>query len=250
MELSMELIKPKYYQNNIYYCDTFEKNPKCIVINGSKYFRFIDIIYIPTKTELLTNEQIIDINDLRNKYFHSLINKDVNEHVRKVVSDTVKRVSAQTILEFGAGYRPLFHAESFNHFTYYIADLNPKAVSECKSKGFDSFLFNDNSLLPLSDESIDLVFSIFVFQFRISFNQIKEFSRILRKKGVILANVYRRNFKSKSNLLKAFNKEGFYFDIISDPEKICKNHEYWCLYKEPNSPLVKEIIQLIKSLVK
>ena len=218
--------------------------PKEIVHVGERYFRFIDFIYIPVPTEVLTEKQLTIINTLRDNFFNKLPTPDINQKVRKKIRDAINRIHIQSVLELGPGKNPLFRNDHKRFKTYYQADLSHEVVNENKKNGFECFYFGKESDLLISASSIDLIVAIFVLQFHISSYQIKELNRVLKMTGTIIANVYRRQPESRSQLQSKFSRAGFNLKILPDRDKLCRNHEYWFVFKGEPSKNVSGLIRL------
>ena len=236
--------------DDIFYVEKPRQNlPKEIAHLGKKYFRFMDFIYIPVSTEKLSERQVIIVNTLRDDFFPKVPNPEVNRKVREKIKYVVNQTNVETILELGPGKSPLFQHQHQTFKAYYMADLNHEVVSENKRNGFECFHFGRDTELAISDTSVDLIVAVFVFQFHISSYQISELKRVLKENGAIVANVYRRKIDSRSQLQKEFCHAGFCFWVLPDHEKLCRNHEYWCLYKDKSSRNVNDLIRLLETTI-
>ncbi|MNG33298.1 hypothetical protein D3C84_1195190 [compost metagenome] len=64
---------------------------------------------------------------------------------------------------------------------------------------------------------------------------------------MLIANVYRRPQDARLELINEFKAAGFSVSILSDPEKLCKIHEYWVIGKSEEKNIAA--INLIKSII-
>lgn len=230
----------KFYGNGIYYIEDFEAEaPKEIHIDGHRYFRFCDFIYIPASTEKLSKEQIISTNALRKSYFDKHPEFKKNQEVHELFYRLISELEVQNILEFGSGYNPSVFA--FQAEIQYC-DFDPEVVNHLSRIGLKCHNFSAGNTLDIESEEIDLVISIFVLHFKINGFQISELFRILAKDGVFLFNLYSRSANSRLELKQKFEKVGFYITRIEDEHNICSDHEYWILYKNKSSKIKARIL--------
>ena len=240
-------MKIKYYKNGIYYCSQPKNNlPIKIDVNGVQYYRFHGFIYTSTELENLQPEQVIAVNDLRNKYFEFIEENHVNRYVKNLFKKMIGNSSAHSVLEIGAGYSPLFE-DNPAHLDFMVADINPSSMRNCGLRGLKSITIAKDGVLPISENSIDLIIAIFVFQFNISHKLVAEFSRVLQFNGIIVANVYRRAKSSREKLLALFSQEGFSYKIFRDSTCCCREHEYWCIYKNLYSEIREAIVRFFEN---
>jgi len=242
MDSNLIMPKIKSAGADIFYIDDFSiVPPHSISIKNKTYFRFCDFIFIPRDTYLLSQEQVIVVNQIRTKYFEIHPQFKMNDTVRNRFKSWVEILEPRSILEFGPGLNP-FLPEHQNGIQIFYADFNGESVESLKSKGLDCSLFGKDSSLKIETDTIDLIVSIFVFHFDISQNQIKEFYRVINTDGVFIANVYKLPAEARHMLLTKFISTGFFYYIIPDSENICKNHEYWILYKKKHNNEITSLV--------
>jgi len=230
----------KFHGNGIFYIEDFEiEAPKEIKIDGHKYLRFCDFIYIPASTEKLSKEQIISTNALRKNYFEKHPEFKKNLKVHELFYSLISELKVKNILEFGSGYNPsLFDFQGEIQYS----DFDPEVVNHLSRFGLKSHVFSTDNTLNIENEEIDLVISIFVLHFKISDLQMSELFRILAKDGVFLFNLYSRSKNSRLELKQKLEKVGFYVARIEDEHNICSNHEYWILFKNKSSKIKTKIL--------
>lgn len=232
--------------NDIFYIDVPELQiPETIEYNSKIYYRFCDFILLPDTTENLTPHQIAIAMELRKKYFDTHLQHEINSAVRIVFKELIKLLRPKSILEIGPNSNPLLSEK--NEYLYYSIDINPATVEYLKTQGIKAQLITEKSVIENTDQSIDLVIAAFVFQFDIAIHQIRELYRILNENGILIANVYRRSKESRLQLLADFKNIGFKYLILNDPKKLCKNHEYWFLFKGRLNLRKEELLPLLKS---
>jgi|tagenome__1003787_1003787.scaffolds.fasta_scaffold20984352_5 SAM-dependent methyltransferase len=236
-----------HYSHGVYYSDSLESDlPHEIEIDGRKYQRFMNYIFIPGSTENLSGEQILAVNELRKRLLRNdpSIGK-VNERVRQVFLWTVEITAPGSLLEVGPGFEPLFRTAPPG-VQYWLADMSEEVLAANRNLGLASFLFTPDSGVPLPQESIDLVIAIFVLQFSLASEQILELARILRPDGVMIANVYRRPEQSRGMLLETFIEAGLQVMRIADRQNLCRGHEYWLIFRDPGSPALAKLQVLLE----
>ena len=89
--------------NDFYLADNekFDELPSILEINGKDYYKHMGFIYLPVKQEQLNKEQIIQIGNIRDKYFDSLIDRKFVEEVYWFAYNLFK--NEKRVLDFGAG---------------------------------------------------------------------------------------------------------------------------------------------------
>lgn len=218
--------------NGIYYTTDKELDlPSELEIDGIIHFRFCDFILIPETTEKLNFQQVLTVSTIREEYFEDYTQFKINSIVRKCFQKIIKIWKPQNLLEIGPGSFPLIinHKDKFENV--FLADFNKEAIKTLSTRNIICEYFGFESTLKISDNSIDCIFAIFVFHFKISNNQIKELFRVLSPNGILIANIYRRTDQAKNKLLKNFIQQDYHYRIIPDPFCLCRNHEYWFLFK-------------------
>ncbi len=226
------LDKLVYADNDIWYTKDQSLLPEEVTLNEHVFLRFCDFILIPDITENLSQIQVETVNNIRAIYFETHPQFHINESVRQIFLEVILNSKVAIALEFGPGKNPLITSVISSITQLFFADFNQDVVTSLSEKGLTIELFGYDSVLTLVDNSIDIVFSIFVFQFNISDNQINEIYRVLKKDGIFLFNIYNRNASSRKKLLDKLTAAGFHYKIIPDRKKLCKEHQYWLLYKE------------------
>lgn len=213
--------------------------------DGKPLYRFMDSLYIHEQNlHLLSPEYVTNLCRARSN--NTDLIGGANHRVKEVFRKYLEIASPTIVFEIGAGTLPLMAAAP-SGMTYILSDADPKAADEI-SDGENFCVFSRSDYkLSYEDNYFDLVVAVFVFQFRVYNQQIKELYRCIAKSGVILANVYRRPQDSRADLVKEFESFGFSVSILDDPEQLCKEHEYWIIGKSEDSN--RTAADIFKSIV-
>lgn len=235
--------------NNIYYAaECGINNLSILKIDGKEYYRFCDFIYIPAPTNQLSTDQVKTISEIREKVFLDYNQFKINFKIRDKFKQIIQICDPKTLLEFGPGKTPLLKKTEFDQNNLFLADLRKGVIDHLKKTYINCLLFDKTSNLNIEDNSIDCIVAIFVFHFYISQNQIKELNRVLNHSGMIIANVYKISKYDKNILLNRFLQEGFSCERFIDKEHLCKNHEYWFLFKNKSSTILSLIKKLFSTI--
>lgn len=240
------------YQLGIYYCVNYTPNtlpPKKINIAGRIYTRFMNFIYMPCETHELTREQCIAVNDLRSIFFEKHADKAVNFSVKKRIASLINTLCAGTqkrLLEYGCGHHTLFDFLDTN-IDYTGVDISLSAIEKQKAKNAKGNYLVINDALPIKDQSIDILVSVFVFHFQVTQFQLAELYRILDKNGVMIFNLYLLSQELRKTLFLQLTALGFTYHREIDRDAFCQNHEYCFLATNPNSALYKRAVKLYSS---
>ncbi len=220
-------------------------HPAVVEYCGETYVRFHDFIYLERPLDELDKCQVFSVCRLRDQ-FAGDSGMHPNLRVREKIRQVAEVLSPKVLLELGPGNSPLFSASSTN-FQYKLADLDEEVVRNLTSNGYSATLFDDDSLLPTADSSIDVIVAIFVFQFSLSATQIDEIVRVLCSNGLLVANVYRRSESSRKCLRSEFEDRGCKISIVDDSSEIGHNHQYWVVGREDCSPIRSVAIDSLKA---
>ncbi|HUI28711.1 MAG TPA: methyltransferase domain-containing protein [Candidatus Acidoferrales bacterium] len=238
------LCELKKATNGIMYIDPAgPERPETIRCEGKTYSRFMDFIYISKSAEELSEDEVLAVNKLREQFIQKMPHWEINISVRAKFLRVIDSLVINSVLEIGPDSNPLFPDSGHKFKEYFTADLDLESVDLLSSKGIKSFHFNLNAPLPLPDSSIDLVVALFVFQFPISIQQIKEIRRVVKPDGAVMANVYRRDQRSRDELRAQFLEVGLHCKVIPDGSHLCRDHEYWCLSVNEDSNLLRVVIE-------
>jgi len=205
--------------------------PRQVIHRGRTFHRFMDIFFVShLELDELSLEEVVALCRARESYSSSI--GQANESVKGLFRRAVAKVTPERVVEIGAGARPLYDGRG-ESFDYIALDADMEAMSKLSSRK-ESFCAR-NGELDLPAASVDIVVAVFVFQFRIYDIQIKEISRILKRDGILLVNVYRRSEESRARLASDLESSGLHVQRVNDPQELCCDHEYWVASKSQTS---------------
>ena len=230
-----------HHSHGVYFSESLEPDlPLEIEMDGLRYQRFLDYIYIPSETEELSNDQILAVNELRHRLLLAPGARAINERTRGVFGRAVEIASPRSLLEIGPGTNPLFRSAP-KGVQYWLADMSRDVIDANRSYGLPCFYFNQSNGIPLADSAVEMIIAIFVLQFNLTSEQIAELARIMAPSGVMVGNVYRRSEESRERLLEMFMGAELQAVRIGDPLNLCRGHEYWLVFKDVAAPVVAKL---------
>lgn len=210
--------------------------PHNILIEGKQCELFLDHFYLDRPLDKLSTEQVIEICRLREEISECRAKGSPNSIVRNVFSEMIRLTQPKSVLEIGPGMFPLFSSNT-KEFDYMLGELDYRVVESNKTAGYNIHHFDIDSSLSIPDGYIDIIFGIFVFQFNISDKQIKELERVLNINGGLMINVYHRNDNERDSLIRKLELYGLLVQIVEDPIKLCRQHQYWMVSKSAPAEL-------------
>jgi len=126
------------------------------------------------------------------------------------------------LLDFGCGngrYLEVF-AKYLTKQNLYGAEVLINRVNEVRQKGFNCIHLKTGDRLPFEDEFFDIVFSTNVIEHipkENYFYYLREFHRVLRKRGRFVLGTPNYPVKRFYDLLKAFKTRMFKYYLLDDP---------------------------------
>lgn len=221
-----------------------EPAPVSLDINGVRFFRFMDFLYIP-KEELdeLSPVEVENLCRVRAERPHLITNP--NNVVQNIFRCFIRRVGPLRLFEIGAGNCPIL--ESDGPIEYVASDAD-REIFKFKNADQNTCHFSrDEWSLQFADGYFDMMVAVFVFQFRIYPRQISELYRCLASTGIMLANVYRRKMAARQALESELVNAGFKVMKLKDPRGLCRDHEYWLMGR--SEEILFERAELLKPLI-
>ena len=175
-------------------------------------------IYIPVRQEHLNKEQIIQIGNIRDKYFDSLIDRKFVEEVYWFAYNLFK--NEKRVLDFGAGSGKFVEFLKRNNLEdnleLYGIDINPKYK---KSNLYKSYQIMDgksnlsfNTRFQFPNNYFDAIVGIYVFHYNVPKNSFKEIHRTMKDSGIFIFNLYLVDEEYKENLSSKLEEIGFDFN--------------------------------------
>ena len=167
-----------------------EQNLPIIALNGRKYFRFLDRLYLPSITTSLTKKQIITINRFRERTIRSDSQYLYRSQIHSLFADALSPLGGSAAIEVGPGRFPLKIPEFKRHAAWEIdfAVFQHLQAAEIE-------LINPSSDY---DGQFDVCFGVFVFHFDVSVGQLQKLARMLKPNGVFIFNVLTNDAAIKS----------------------------------------------------
>lgn len=206
--------------------------PDKVDYKGETYYRFMDFFYIQNcSLDELEPAQVSNLCRARAKY-PNLISV-VNHDVREVFKKLTEAVRPTNLLEIGVGLNPIFGSDGYKPEFYILADADTEIVMHYENLNNDCYVFSkDVCEIPDFDNFFEMVIAIFVMHFPFHKNQLLEIKKRLKKSGIVVANVYRRDFASRERLARDMADVGFKIMKVQDSHNLCRDHEYWVLGQE------------------
>lgn len=220
----------KHVAEGIYLLDpTLETTgPVRLQIRGRTYERLMDYLYTPIPLERLTRGQIHVINMLREDLILGKYIGGTDNQIKDNFAEAIRSVGAERVLEWGCGFDSL--RTRLPGVDYGAIDIDPWVISYQRGKG---------TVCQLPEEvqeeisgKINVIPSIFVFQFGITDHDVSVMSKVLADDGFVLANVYRRSPESRFRLRKKLTARGLNVVRRRDRQNLCKGNEYWLASKK------------------
>jgi len=198
--------------NDFYLTDNnkFNKLPDVLKLDGKNYYKHMGFVYLPVRQDKLNKKQIIQIGNLRDKYFNSLIDRKFVEEVYLFVYNLFKN-NEKKILDFGAGsgnFTEFLKGKNLlDSFEFNGIDINPKYK---KNRLYSKYQIIKNRVKFLFlDNYFDIILALWVFHYNVPIGNLKEINRTLKDKGKFIFNLYKGNIKHKRYLLSNLKKAGF-----------------------------------------
>lgn len=145
--------------------------------------------------------------------------KDTEDKIMSYIKNS-KKVK---LLDYGAGYGR--YLEMFNKYipkqNLYSIEVCKESCDEIRKKGFNCYNIKINkSILPFEDNYFDYIFTSNVLE-HIENQQYKkillEFSRILKKDGVLLIGGPSYPYKRYFDVIKAYKTKKWKYYLFDDP---------------------------------
>jgi hypothetical protein len=219
----------KHVAQGVYLLDPAlnEVGPVRLQIKGRPYERLMDYIYTPIPLERLSRTQIHIVNMLREDLIRNKHIGGTDNQIKDKFAEVIRSVGAKRVLEWGCGFDSL--QTRLMDIWYEATDIDPWVISYQKDKGAICRL-PENVEKHIAGK-VDVIPSIFVFQFGISDNDVAVMSNVLAADGFVLANVYRRSPESRLRLRRKLASHGLTVQRRRDREDLCTGNEYWIASK-------------------
>jgi SAM-dependent methyltransferase len=192
---------PRQLKNDIWHVDS-PSNPKRLSIQGKEYLRFMDLLYIPCSTDLLTPQQIVTINRFREARLHGDVQFQYHRQITRLFSRALDATGPHNILEIGPGKFPL-RPQGTNE--YLGCDLDAEALDELNRLHLRA-CFPEELLHAAKPASYSVCIGAFVFQFNVGEDLLRELPRLLRDDGIIVFNVLSKDVAIRTRAAAQLSK--------------------------------------------
>ena len=200
-----------------------EVGPKHLQLRARPYERIMDYVYTPMPLERLSRAQIHIVNMLREHLIEGKHIGGTDNQIKDKFAEVIRSVGAERVLEWGCGFDSL--QTRLAGISYEAADIDLAVINFQRKRGAICRL--TENVEKNIEGKVDVIPSIFVFQFGISNDHIAAMSNVLAPRGFVLANVYRSSPESRNRLRKKLAGHGLSVYRRRDLEYLCKGNEYW-----------------------
>jgi SAM-dependent methyltransferase len=204
---------------------------KTMQINGKKHYRFLNNLYLPCKTDLLSKEQVIITNRFREKNFKIDSQFEYNVKIKEIFKFILSKFNNPSVLEIGAGRFPLINKKD----DYTIVDIDKEIKTYLLENNQHCIL--EEELNTLKSKHYDICIACFVCHFCISPKAIESYKNILKDDGIIIFNVITHDSNIKTNILSEFtSKYGFVGKSLNMDKFYKKSDTIFFLTKDKQNP--------------
>lgn len=208
-------ISPHFQREGSFFVDhRFNKRFRgqdILELSGKRFFRFMDFFYIPKPIISLTPSEIIELCELRNKYFHFVVDEHLNGEIVACMANylrhALKTKAGRNVraLDFGcgAGASSCMIIENLSKIDLYGVDISSKAVSDAQKSGLKASWLGLNDPMQFPDQFFDAVFAVFVMHFNVNFQSLQNIHRVLKQAGPFIFNCYKNEPPSMRRFLSS-----------------------------------------------
>ena len=217
--------------------------PRLRIIAGESHNRFLDRLYLPVETHLLTENQVLVINRFRESITKSdpqfAYNKWVKEIFRSVIDAT-----RGPVLEVGPSLEPVIP-----HVTpdALLCDFDNDANRLNAERGFRTV--HPRDLRQAIERPFKLIFGCFVFHFGLEADQAFNLVQALDEDGVMVFNVLSKSAATRTSAISRLSQAGLCFQSVELEPLLGKRDVLFVGSKfEKASPYQIEIRGIIENL--
>lgn len=209
-----------------------------VLHNGKILYRFMDRLYIPDHVYNLKEDVVRELNNIREKYEISVIDKIFNDTVikdsMKVLLSSLESNSKVNVLDFGCGngYAGEIIKTYIPEAHLFGVDIRKPLERKLLSTYNDFSVAKMDANLPYAGQFFDFILAYFVFHFRVSDSQLDELRRVIKPNGVLFFNLIN---STDFSILKRLSDKGFYQinEIeISSSDNSCMGYFYKAFKQE------------------
>jgi SAM-dependent methyltransferase len=170
------------------------RGPRMLVIEGERYWRFMDFFYLPRPAARLNESAVVELCEMRRRFAGRCIDLRHNAAVAARIVDTLAPTLQpnSNVLDFGCGDGLSMKLVTANGLPAGVrlagVDLSESAIEAARRAGFPSFL----ATIPFPFESgfFAAGYALFVLHFDIGREYLAELVRVLKPGAAFCFNIY------------------------------------------------------------
>jgi len=213
--------------------DPRHHGPKTLDMEGQRYYRFMDYIYIPKLPHQLSPEEILAVSDLRLQLFDYVVDKPLNRLVMSTIVDAVRRQFRTPsevplrVLDFGCGpgFSSALFRDELGQCDLRGVDISPMALEVARKGGLLVDQVTYGEPLPFAAGDFNVVFAAFVLHFHIEAAMLIEIRRVLDDKGIFVFNLYN---EAPHGLWESLSRAGFVTSSFAASIPLPGTHRVYC----------------------
>lgn len=198
-------VSPHFQREGEFFVDhRFNKHirgPRILEFSSKRFFRFMDFFYVPKPMASLIPSEIIELCELRNKYFPFVVDEHLNGEIManmaKYLRVALKTETGRNVkaLDFGcgAGTSSRMIIENFPNIDLHGVDISSKAISVAQARGLKANWLRPNNPMQFPDQFFDAVFAVFVMHFTVSYQSLQNIHRVMKPGGPFIFNCYKND---------------------------------------------------------
>lgn len=178
--------------------------PASLVIEGRTHWRFLDRLYIPRPTRLLTPAQIIVTNRFREVALTTDQQFAHRARVRAATLAAIRAIGRGNLFEIGCGVFPL--AEECVAPLYLAIEIDEEAVQKNVKRGHDCRIY-----IPIDGAELqhfDLIASLFAMHFAVTNEMIDTIALRTAADAVFIFNVATKDPVTRQDVALRLAKRG------------------------------------------
>lgn len=212
-------------------------------IGGVKHTRFLNRLYVPGPTHLLTAHQIAIINRYRTENMWGDPQFSYNRAVRNIFSSLCESLEGPA-LELGPSVFPIIPNDRTGSF---VCDIDASAIEHNTIAGYASLSPPQLSRVPSS--SIRLAIAAFVLHFDLPKEEACAIARVLREGGVMAFNVITKCAETRTKAASVLSEFGLRFVVFDLCSTFGKDDALFLASKDPASRDFAEANSIVRNLL-
>jgi hypothetical protein len=184
--------------------------PAEIDIGGTIRFRFMDRLYLPTRTDRLSIEQIQVINRFRELEIAAGPGLAYRNRLRSLVKSVVCDIGDGGLMEIGCGKFPL--SAEVPSKIYHGVEVDEEAITENQRRGV--LCTRDVDVVPAVVQQCDLCVALFVFHFHVTEATLDLVTNDLPASAVLMFNVVSRQPEIRTRVALDLVRRGLWLGAL------------------------------------